>query len=212
MRTYVPKKKGKKDWTHNPILPTLLLPLLLLLPTLVLCAEDSCSCRIPSLSSSSFFFFCCCFLFFRVQSFFFSFFQLSWWQMMTDCKMGFTMDPPKLQRILLASAVVCLIKDVPESEYISSSSSMLAAMRPINVPWILSPTVSSSSVTAISWHALIFLLIKSFMPVSLSLSAWKSFLKFLLAAEWRFLKLVLFSFVFFSVVPKEPLLYINNII
>jgi hypothetical protein len=59
---------------------------------------------------------------------------------------------------------------------------------------------------------LIFLLIKSFMPVSLSLSAWKSFLKFLLAAEWRFLKLVLFSFVFFSVVPKEPLLYINNII
>ncbi len=173
MRTYVPKKTGKKEWTHNPILPIILL----LLPTLVLCAEDSCSCRIPSLSSLSFFVF---FVFFRVQSFFLSFFQVSWWQMMTDCKMGFTMDPPKLQLILLASAVVCL-KCVPESEYISSSSSMLAAMIPtIYVPWILSPTVFSSSVQpyhGMHWSSFY----QSFMHVSLNLSAWRSFLKFLLA-------------------------------
>jgi len=88
---------------------------------------------------------------------------------MTDCKMGFTMDPPKLQSWFFW-LLQWSVSKVFLNQKISSSSSMLAAMIAIYVPWILSPTVSSSSVLpyhGMHWSSFY----QSFMHVSLNLSA-----------------------------------------
>jgi hypothetical protein len=98
--------------------------------------------------------------------------------------------------ILLASAVVCL-KGVPESENLfikfnaGCHDSYICAMDSVTHCFFLIST-------AISWHALIFLLPILHACQFESFCLWRSFLKFLLA-EWRFLKLFFFSFVLFFV-------------
>ncbi len=97
--------------------------------------------------------------------------------------------------ILLASAVVCL-KGVPESENLfikfnaGCHDSYICAMDSVTHCFFLIST-------AISWHALIFLLSILHACQFESFCLWRSFLKFLLA-EWRFLKLFFFSFALFQ--------------